>query len=180
MLTPPDAPTEKRKARRLSANPRVELMKLQITVAVLILMLASSGSAQQTRNTNLYWGDTHLHTSYSFDAYNWGNTNANPDEAYRFAKGLPVLHPALGNRIQLKRPLDFLVVSDHAENFGYGAPTEIGGRGSGPAPGTAAALPAAPGSLGIGGARGARGGAAAPGARGGAAAPAPGARGGAA
>jgi hypothetical protein len=146
-------------------------MKLRLTSPLLILVLISASTAS-AQNTNLYWGDTHLHTSYSFDAYNWGNTNANPDEAYRFAKGLPVIHPALGNRIQLRRPLDFLVVSDHAENFGYGAPTDVGGRGAGPAPGTAEALPAAPGTVGIGGARGARGGAAAPAQRGGAAAPA--------
>jgi hypothetical protein len=153
-------------------------MRLRLTFLIIPAVVFGMTSAAQAQNTTLYWGDTHLHTSYSFDAYNWGNTNANPDEAYRFAKGLPVIHPALGNRIQLRRPLDFLVVSDHAESFGYGAPTDVGGRGSGPAPGTAEALPPQPGSRGIGGARGggARGGAAAPAQRG----AAPAARGGAA
>ena len=68
--------------------------------------------------TNLYWGDTHLHTSYSFDAFMNGNKTADPDTAYRWAKGQPVIHPYNRARIQLERPLDFLVVADHAELMG--------------------------------------------------------------
>jgi len=65
--------------------------------------------------TRLYWGDTHVHTSYSFDVYLFGTFNATPDTAYRFARGLPVVSPVTGTRWQLSRPLDFLVVADHAE-----------------------------------------------------------------
>lgn len=61
------------------------------------------------------WGDTHLHTSYSPDAYMFGNTSADPDTAYRWAKGLPVVHPYTQAKIQIGTPLDFLVVADHAE-----------------------------------------------------------------
>ena len=75
-------------------------------------MLASGASAQTTQ---LYWGDTHLHSSYSVDAYSTGNYNGDPDMAYRFAKGLPVLHPVTREKIRIERPLDFLVVADHAE-----------------------------------------------------------------
>lgn len=75
------------------------------------------------QETNLYWGDTHVHTNYSSDAYRYGNVTADPETAYRFAKGLPVVHPALGNRVRLDRPLDFLVVSDHTP-LGRGAPIE--------------------------------------------------------
>jgi hypothetical protein len=64
----------------------------------------------------VYWGDTHLHSSYSTDAGMIGNT-LGPDWAYRFARGEEVLSAA-GMRTRLIRPLDFLVVSDHAENFG--------------------------------------------------------------
>ena len=64
----------------------------------------------------VYWGDTHLHTSYSTDAGMLGNT-LGPDEAYRFARGEEVL-TAHGLRARLIRPLDFLVVADHAENLG--------------------------------------------------------------
>ena len=64
----------------------------------------------------VYWGDTHLHTSYSTDAGMFGNT-LGPAEAYRFARGEEVLTPH-GLRTRLIRPLDFLVVADHAENLG--------------------------------------------------------------
>ena len=59
----------------------------------------------------LYWGDTHLHTSYSTDAGMLGNT-LGPDEAYRFARGEEVI-TSTGQRARLIRPLDFLVISDH-------------------------------------------------------------------
>lgn len=64
------------------------------------------------------WGDTHLHTSYSPDAYFFGNMTADPDTAYRYAKGLPVVHPYTRAKIQIHTPLDFLVVADHAEMMG--------------------------------------------------------------
>lgn len=62
------------------------------------------------------WGDTHLHTSYSTDAGMVGNT-LGPDMAYRFAKGEEVTASS-GMKAKLIRPLDWLVVSDHAENLG--------------------------------------------------------------
>ena len=67
----------------------------------------------------VYWGDTHLHTNYSTDAGMLGNTQG-PEEAYRFARGEEVLSAA-GMRARLIRPLDFLVVADHAENLGLAA-----------------------------------------------------------
>ena len=63
-------------------------------------------------------GDTHLHTSYSPDAYLMQNRSADPDTAYRYAKGYPVVHPYHRARIQIETPLDFLVVSDHGEFMG--------------------------------------------------------------
>jgi len=62
------------------------------------------------------WGDTHLHTSYSTDAGMIGN-RLGPEEAYRFARGETVVS-STGVRARLQRPLDFLVVADHAENLG--------------------------------------------------------------
>ena len=64
----------------------------------------------------VYFGDTHLHTSYSADAGMVGCT-LGPDEAYRFAKG-EVVTSSTGLKSRLARPLDFLVVADHAENLG--------------------------------------------------------------
>ncbi len=66
----------------------------------------------------LLWGDTHLHTSYSFDAFLNGNQSADPETAYRYARGFPVVHPYNRTRVQIGTPLDFLVISDHAEFFG--------------------------------------------------------------
>ena len=74
--------------------------------------------ADNREPTQVLWGDTHLHTSYSPDAYFFGNTTADPDTAYRYAKGLPVVHPHTRAKIQIHTPLDFLVVADHAEMMG--------------------------------------------------------------
>lgn len=67
--------------------------------------------------THLYWGDTHLHTSYSPDASLNGNTRIGPEEAFRFARGEAIMGDN-GQTARLVRPLDFLVVSDHAEYLG--------------------------------------------------------------
>jgi len=63
--------------------------------------------------THVYWGDTHLHTNLSVDANISGNKMLGPDEAYRFAKGEAVTAHN-GMKARLHRPLDFLVVADHA------------------------------------------------------------------
>lgn len=62
------------------------------------------------------FGDTHIHTSFSLDAWGNGNTALDPDTALRFARGAPIKHPHQGS-MQLDRPLDFAVVTDHAEFF---------------------------------------------------------------
>ena len=66
--------------------------------------------------TQVFWGDTHLHTSYSADAGMVGNT-LGPEVAYLFALGHEI-ETSSGQRARLIRPLDFLVISDHAENLG--------------------------------------------------------------
>jgi hypothetical protein len=83
--------------------------------AVAAALAASTCCALAAAETHLYWGDTHLHTSHSVDAYGTGNYLADPDTAYRYARGLPVLHPVTREKIRIERPLDFLVVADHAE-----------------------------------------------------------------
>ncbi|MFT4518405.1 MAG: hypothetical protein ACI9JM_000786 [Halioglobus sp.] len=82
---------------------------------ILVLLVSADVSAQEKQ---LLWGDTHLHSSYSADAYLTGNFSADPDTAYRYAKGQPVIHPYHRSRVQIETPLDFLVVSDHAEFLG--------------------------------------------------------------
>ena len=83
-----------------------------------LLVLMTTFGVNTHAEPQLLWGDTHLHTSYSFDAFLNGNQTADPDTAYAFAKGQPVIHPGTRTRVQLNTPLDFLVISDHAEFYG--------------------------------------------------------------
>ena len=65
----------------------------------------------------LLWGDTHLHSNMSADAYTIGNSNLTPSDAFRFARGEEVTSEN-GVRAKLRVPLDFLMVSDHATFLG--------------------------------------------------------------
>ena len=65
---------------------------------------------------NPYYGDLHVHTKYSFDAYVFGIT-ATPDDAYKYAKGEGIKHP-LGYEMKLREPLDFYSVTDHGFYMG--------------------------------------------------------------
>ena len=67
-------------------------------------------------NRNAYFGDLHVHTNYSFDAFAFG-TVASPYDAYRFARGEAIKHPS-GFDVQLNAPLDFYAVTDHAMFLG--------------------------------------------------------------
>ena len=67
-------------------------------------------------NRNAYFGDLHIHTSWSFDAF-VNNVRTTPDDAYNFGKGQPIDHVS-GKKIQIKRPLDFMAVTDHSEYMG--------------------------------------------------------------
>jgi hypothetical protein len=67
--------------------------------------------------TRPYFGDTHLHTSYSMDAGAFG-ARLGPREAYRFARGEQVTS-STGLPVKLSRPLDFLVVADHSDGMGF-------------------------------------------------------------
>ncbi len=65
----------------------------------------------------VYWGDTHLHTSFSMDAGAFG-CRLGPRDAYRLAKGQEITASS-GQPVRLARPLDFLVVADHSDGFGF-------------------------------------------------------------
>lgn len=114
-------------------------MSLRHTVSVLLsvgfaLLLATAAGAADNNNIGesvakpyspyvnsgyprqVFWGDTHVHTTRSPDAYSLGTTLTQAD-AYRFARGETVTSNT-GQPVRLSRPLDFLLVSDHAEFMG--------------------------------------------------------------
>ena len=88
-------------------------LMLRVCLAVLCIAVTLGSLAAEK---NAYFGDLHIHTRYSYDAFFFG-TATGPDEAYAYAKGQPLEHPA-GFAIQLDRPLDFYAVTDHAYFLG--------------------------------------------------------------
>lgn len=73
----------------------------------------------------VFWGDTHVHSSWSVDAGNSGNTRVTPDLAYRFARGEEITAHN-GMRVRLRLPLDFFLLSDHAEYLGVMPLLDVG------------------------------------------------------
>ena len=72
---------------------------------------------QKNPDRNAYFGETHLHTSWSADAWLFGNQITGPADAYKYAKGETIKHP-LGYNIKIDTPLDFMGVTDHSEYVG--------------------------------------------------------------
>ena len=84
--------------------------------AVFALLFGNGHAADKPEERQVLFGETHLHTVLSFDAYIFGNRNT-PEDAYRFAKGEAIQHPA-GFEMKLGEPLDFQSVTDHAIYLG--------------------------------------------------------------
>src|SRR3984893_3492893 len=97
-------------------------MKPSAPRTVLIALTAAVGAALATvghtepAERQAYYGDLHLHTSYSFDAYVLFGAKVDTDAAYRFSCGESV--DFLGASAKRNEPLDFLAVTDHSENIG--------------------------------------------------------------
>ena len=84
-----------------------------------VLALAASSAFAQERNPDrdAYFGETHIHTSWSVDAWVMGNRITGPDDALKYAQGRTIKHP-LGYDIKIDTPLDFMGVTDHSEYVG--------------------------------------------------------------
>ncbi len=83
--------------------------------AASILALSTAAQADPNPLRNAYFGETHVHTAMSLDAY-IGGARLMPSDSLRFAKGEPVI--VNGRHKQLDRPLDFAAITDHVEYLG--------------------------------------------------------------
>jgi hypothetical protein len=83
-----------------------------------LVAAATSLQAQQANpERDAYFGETHVHTSWSLDAFSLGNMVTTPGDAYKYFKGEPIKHP-MGFEIKIDTPLDFAGVTDHSEYVG--------------------------------------------------------------
>ena len=101
--------------KQTAAEPAPPAQPAESSNAMTIADRESAVSRNPLRD--VYFGELHLHTSYSLDAYIFGNTMNDPFVAYRFAKGERVDLPT-GISKQIRKPLDFAAITDHAEVLG--------------------------------------------------------------
>jgi hypothetical protein len=106
-------------------------IRRRLVTVLAVTALSAAGAAAETPGDDasyspwqgqdypnqVFWGDTHLHTSVSLDANLFGARDLGPEQAYRFARGETVT-ATNGMQARINQPLDFLVVSDHAEYLG--------------------------------------------------------------
>jgi hypothetical protein len=92
-------------------------IKTELLLGTLAMLIAVPAFAAANRDRDVFYGETHVHTSWSFDAYIFGNTVTTPADAYKYAKGEPIMHPA-GYQIKITTPLDWMGVTDHSEYVG--------------------------------------------------------------
>ena len=109
----------------MSFNAQSQRWLIRAAAAASICLCAAVFNAQQAASAkdipdnplkNAYFGELHVHTSYSLDSYVWGNSN-DPVAAYKFARGGEATL-ADGQKVKLNTPLDFVSVTDHAETLG--------------------------------------------------------------
>ncbi len=91
------------------------LMAVGIAASMASLNAVAGTCNESDSGKRILWGDLHVHSGYSLDAWGYGTVNS-PAEAYAFARGAPATL-ADGQTVQLERPLDFMAVTDHAEWF---------------------------------------------------------------
>jgi hypothetical protein len=102
----------------LSANKSIYILLCALSVALPALSGSASEAEAAVKPNPLkqaFFGETHVHTGVSMDAFIAGN-RLTPDDAYRFAKGEEIM--VNGSMHKIKRPLDFVAVTDHSEFMG--------------------------------------------------------------
>ena len=88
-----------------------------VSVSAFLLGFGSQALAQGNPLRDAYFGETHIHTSYSLDAWTMGNRVTDPGDSYKYFKGEPIKSP-LGYEVKIDTPLDFAGVTDHSEYVG--------------------------------------------------------------
>src|SRR5881396_3259099 len=89
-----------------------------LVCSTLLILGATTALGQQPNpNKEAYFGETHVHTSWSLDAFAIGNILTTPGDAYKYFKGEPIKHP-LGYEVKIDTPLDWAGVTDHSEYAG--------------------------------------------------------------
>jgi hypothetical protein len=83
----------------------------------LLLTASPAAFAVPNPDRDAYYGETHVHTGWSFDAYIFGNTKTSPEDAYKYGMGEAIEH-AFGYKIKIDQPLDWMGVTDHSEYVG--------------------------------------------------------------
>lgn len=83
-----------------------------------ILLTTAPAHSQTYPEREAFFGETHVHTSWSLDSYlGFGNTFAGPDAFYEYSLGQPITHPG-GFTVQIRKPLDWAATTEHAEYLG--------------------------------------------------------------
>jgi hypothetical protein len=88
-----------------------------VGIVVAASLVAQTPNPAPNPDKNAYFGETHVHTGWSFDAFIFGNTKTTPADAYKYAMGEPIKHAA-GYDIKIETPLDWIGVTDHSEYVG--------------------------------------------------------------
>jgi hypothetical protein len=99
----------------VSEQLHIATLSLIAMLAIPVSVLGDTCPGNSEDEKQVFWGDLHVHSGYSLDAWGYG-TASTPREAYAFAKGERV-RLADGREVSLQRPLDFMAVTDHAEWF---------------------------------------------------------------
>ena len=128
-------PAAAAQAKQLSGSAAKGMVRPFLRIAAIALPLAAGAGhggepVAPPPQRSAWFGDLHVHTMYSFDAFLGKNLRNTPDDAYRYAKGEAIPHPR-GGQVELSGPpLDFLAVTDHAEFMGAAlALIDIANRG---------------------------------------------------